>query len=169
MTGAAKRCKALTEVTLPALQTLTMVIVHDYAHDAEQLEACLVALVRTSKCLRGLSFIGGLREIDDETWTSIAQHCTQLCSLNVMHVLIKDDILAEVARLCSAIHTIGMTGYSLLTDTVVQHLVRELPNLRELRLRRCRLTDASLMYIGDHGASLAELSVGKDNLTKAAI
>lgn len=166
MTGAAKRCKALTEVTLPALQTLTMVIVHDYAHDAEQLEACLVALVRTSKCLRGLSFIGGLREIRDQSWTSIAQHCAQLCLLNVMHVLIKDDILAEIARLCPAIHTIVMPGDSLLTDT---GLVRQLPNLRELRLRRCRLTDASLMYIGDHGASLAELSVGKDNLTKAAI
>ena len=54
-----RRCEALTKVTLPALQTLTVVIVHDYAHDAEQLEACLVALVRISKCLRGYRSLAG--------------------------------------------------------------------------------------------------------------
>lgn len=95
--------------------------------------------------------LAGIREVDDELLTAVAENCRQLSSVSIKGCgLVSDVGICELARMCP-LEEIVISGVSKLTDRSVLALANCCTStLKELYASGCSMiTEAALNYLKD--------------------
>eukprot|EP00899_Mesostigma_viride_P005488 jgi/Mesvir1/14940/Mv26266-RA.1 len=139
-------CPRLKELSVSYAQKVSDASIKRIAHRCQQLER--LSIEKTA--------------VTDSSVSAIAQHCVNLCHLDVGHCKkVSDAGLLMVARNCALLRSLSLRGASQgITDASIIAVAENCPVLQKLDVRSCyNLTDASIVKLVEHCKLLEHLDL----------
>lgn len=129
----------------------------------------IIELVRQSKNLISLDI--GYRKFSDTAITAVARHCSKLIKLDISGcVQITDIGITEVARNCLNLESLDIFYCNKITDNGVIEVARHCSKLLSLDIVNCsKITDKSVIEVARHLTKLESLNLRYLHITNVSM